>query len=124
MIDLTKYEPVSPNELVVGDTIRLSYKKEKQAYFATRLGVVQEVTLDADCDVESILVSDHVAGKDEYLDDPELRRFLVSRIGTIDRYHKVTPLPSTPTKVEEEEKVVTFTIPKGKKAYLRIENVS
>lgn len=120
-IDLSKSEPVSIGELIVGDTIRLSYKKEKQAYYATRLGVVEKININSDDEVESVLLADHVAGNEEYLDEPELRLFLKSRIGTIDRYPEVTPLPSKP--VAEEEKVVTFTIPQGKKAYLRIENV-
>lgn len=120
MIDLTNYEPVDLNDVNVDDTLRFSYKKEKQANWATRLGVVTEVKRNNKGEVESILVNDHVASKEEFLEDVEPRRFLASRIGTVDRYPEVMVPASKPVPVEEE--VVTFTIPKGKKAYLRIEN--
>lgn len=120
MIDFANYEPISLNEVEVGNVIRFSYKKEKQANWATRLGVVTEVKRNNKGEVESILVNDHVASKEEYLEDVEPRRFLASRIGSVDRYPEVMVPASKPVPVEEE--VVTFTIPKGKKAYLRIEN--
>lgn len=96
-----------------GNFVRLTYKKEKQAYYQIRVGAVEKVVRDTSGNLISLLLKDYTANPDQYLDDPGIRNLLASRIGEIEIFAKAAP--ATP-----DYDVIEVKVPKSHKALVKI----
>ena len=114
--DFSKFsipENMTKNDISEGDFVRLTYKKEKSAYYQIRMGFVDTVSFGPNGKLASLLLSDYTADPDTYLDEPGTRNLLVGRMGGVEVYNT--------TENNDMEEIV-LQIPKGRTALLKIKD--